>query len=539
MSAPAASTLVVALLFLPLVGAILVWLPPLARSGVDPTAQLRAIRLQNYLTTATSFGSLALVLLIAARYRGPLRVPVLGVDLYLDSLSIYFLVLVTFVALISSCYTGPAWRRRLGTGAVPPTVFFSLFNLFLFTMVLVPMVSNLVVLWIGIELTTVTSTILVAAERTREHFEAAWKYIIITSTGIIFALLGTLFLASAIPSEDHQQTMSWPSLLSIAHRLDPNLARLSFLFILLGYGAKAGFAPMHTWLPDAHGQAPYPVSALLSGVLLKSGLYVILRFLTITNAALTDHGLFTSRMLISIGLLSMLTATPLILKRNPFKRVLAYHSLQHMGIITIGIGIGGPVALFGALLHMLNHGVTKSLLFLAFGNVQENFPPPAGPAAAPLPQPAAEATTVDEDDRASEYRGVLRALPWTGSLMALGGLALVGSPPFSIFLSEFLILWGGIRRIIDEPTPWLIIALVAFLVSVTLIFAGLVRHLGRLLMGPPNTPYQRESPMQVVPLLGLFAVIVLLGLVIPGSGPLNLQRILQDSVTIVCSGRCS
>jgi hydrogenase-4 component F len=526
------------LLLLPILAAVVVWLPRLwytmRRADLPHAGAGWAFRVQDVVTTCTSLLSVVAVVALAARARGEQRFQVAFIDMYVDSLSILFLLLVSLVAVMASFYIGPYWRQRQHANMFNQTLFYSFFNLFHFTMVLVPMVSNLVILWIGIELTTVTSTALIAIERTRRHFEAAWKYIVITSAGIIFALLGTLFLANAIPPSKYPNpTMGWPNLVEIAGELDPDLVRLSFLFVLVGYGTKAGLAPMHTWLPDAHGEAPYPVSALLSGVLLKSALYVILRFLTITNESL-GSATFTSAVLLSVGLLSLATATPLILKRNRFKRVLAYHSLEHMGIITIGIGIGGPIAAFGALLHVLNHGVTKSLMFLAYGNVQDRMLA-SGPAP-PGPEPPGSS------DPEADLEGVMRAMPVTGSMLALGGLALVGSPPFSIFLSELLILWGGVDRLLGESVVWLriwlVIAIVLFVGSVTLIFGGLVRHLGRMLLGDPPVPHVPEAPRRVVPLLLLFAVVVLLGVFVPDAGPVNLRRLLDDSVTIVCGGGC-
>src|SRR5690606_8735284 len=186
------------------------------------------------------------------------------------------------------------------------------------------------------------------------------------------------------------------------------------------------------------------------------------------NAALESTA-FTSTVLLSVGLLSLLVATPLIIKRNPFKRTLAYHSLEHMGVITVGIGIGGPIAPFGALLHVLNHGVTKALMLLAYGHVQDYYPSdPRGASEGGKSHGAG-------DDR----RGVLTAMPWTGLVLAVGGLALVGTPPFNIFLSQFIILWGGLRKVIDQQTGWLVIPVVILLVSITLIFGGLLRHLSR------------------------------------------------------------
>lgn len=523
------------LLFLPLSAAALVWVPVLRRPPArQAPARQAPSRLQDYTTTVTSVISTGLTLALAATARGHLTFRVLFINMYLDSLSIYFLLLVGLVTTMASFYIGPYLVRHHPGKIGRQALFYCLFNLFHLTMVLVPMVANLVILWIGIELTTVTSTALLVVEGSRRHFEAAWKYIVITSTGIIFALLGTLFLASAIRSQSPHHVVSlhrslaWPSLLHMAHGLNPPLVRLSFLFVLIGYGTKAGLAPMHTWLPDAHGEAAYPVSAMLSGVLLKSALYVILRFITITNASLRS-ATFTSDVMLIAGLVSLIVATPLILKRTRFKRTLAYHSLEHMGIITVGIGIGGPIALFGALLHVFNHGVTKSLMFLAYGNVQDNYPARSA------------STTSDptsEPDADEEFVGVIRAMPTTGWMLALGGLALVGSPPFSIFLSEFIILWGGVQQVRHGSGGWLVVSIAVFVTSVTLIFAGLVRHLGRMLLGEPRARATRETARRVIPLLLLLVLVVLLGITVPAIGPLNLRRLIHLSVIDVCGSRC-
>lgn len=501
------------ILALPLAAAALVWIP-------------RIGRLQDYATTGTSVVSTGLTVTLAANVQSPaMPFKVLGIGLYVDSLSVYFLLLVGVVAMMASFYIGPYLRRRHEGSRGRQALFYSLFNLFHLTMVLVPMVSNLVVLWICIEFTTITSTALIILEGTRRHYEAAWKYIMITSTGIVFALLGTLFLAKSMPSALPHPSMGWQHLLAVAPHLNHTLVELSFLFVLVGYGTKAGLAPMHTWLPDAHGEAAYPVSALLSGVLLKSALYVILRFIMITNASLRG-ATFTSAVMLSAGLLSVVVAAPLIMKRGRFKRILAYHSLEHMGIITVGIGIGGPIAMFGALLHVLNHGVTKSLMFLAYGNVQD-----AHHTGEPDQAPAN--TGADE-----EYTGVIRAMPTTGWMLALGGLALVGSPPFSIFLSELIILWGGISRVITTHSVWLTLAIVVFVASLTLIFCGLIRHLGRMLLGEPDSRPERQTMRRIIPLLLLFALVLLLGFTVPAFGPLNLERLIHSSVSIVCRKGC-
>jgi hydrogenase-4 component F len=518
---PAGPVVAESLLLAPLAAGLLILLHGWRRRDA-PSAG----RVPDVITVAASLGSLVLALVLASAYREPLRFRLLGVHFYLDALAVYFVLLVNVIVLAASWYVRPFLAHRATVaGAGRTTMFYALFNLFHVTMLLVPMVANLVVLWIGIELTTVTSTYLVASDRRPEALEAAWKYIVITSTGIVFALLGTIFLTSALaPGHAPGASLDWPDLLAAARNLPgsapslPHLIQLSFLFALLGYGTKAGLAPMHTWLPDGHGEAPYPISALLSGVLLKSALYAILRFYILANAAMPGS-VFASRMLLAAGLLSLAVATPCILKNNTFKRVLAYHSLEHMGIITFGLGVGGSVAVFGALLHALNHGITKSLMFLAYGNVQDCYPRAAR--AGPTP-----------------YTGVLRTMPWTGFMLALGGLALVGSPPFNIFFTEFLVLWGAVSQAVDHPTFWIIAAIAVFLLSVVLIFGGLGRHLTGILMGPAPAPESvRPTTLRAAaPLVGLFVLVVLLGLTVLQYGPLDLRRLLDQSVAIVTCG---
>ncbi len=478
-------------------------------------------RLVDVSTVLFSLFSLLASILIASNHQPepPTIFTFMRVDFYLDALSVYFILLVNLVAFAASWYT--AQFLAFDAQHNPrhdPTQFHLFFNLFHFTMLIVPMVDNLVVLWIAVELTTLVSTMLVRYRRDRPALEAAWKYIVITTTGIIFALLGTLFLANAIP-----QYVSWdgdPMNWSVLTQgpiteLDQGFVRLSFLFILIGYGTKAGFAPMHTWLPDGHGEAPSPVSALLSGVLLKSALYAILRFYTITNLNQEGDSTFTSSILLVSGLLSLGLATPFILKRNKFKRVLAYHSLEHMGIITFGIGIGGEVALFGALLHALNHALTKALMFLTFGHVRREH----------LKRGYAEA----------QITGVLKSMPISGVMLAFGGLALVGSPPFNIFMSEFVILWAAIGRAIEAHSLGYILATVLFVVTITLIFGGLVGHLSRLLLDRPPFERERENLFRLAPSLLLLALILIFGLTVP-AWPIDLPDLLKQSVQILMGG---
>ena len=500
-------------------------------------ALLRAPRRAlDVVTIALSTVSLLVSVALAAEWPDEFSLPfsILGLNFYLDALSVYFLLVINLVAFFAAWYVPSYLARSVQQPAGDRAArFHALFNLFHFTMVLAPMIDNLVLLWMAVELTTLVSTLLVRFRGDRRALEAAWKYLTITTTGVILALLGTVFLPVAVYAGTagaaeqglalNQDVMSWYHLLQqkpIEGEDLQNIVRLAFLFAVIGYGTKAGFAPMHTWLPDGHGEAPSPVSALLSGVLLKSALFPILRFYTLTNYLLeeTGEGLkFTSGVLLGVGLFSLVVATPFILKRNRFKRLLAYHSLEHMGIIAFGLGLGAPLAVFGALLHTLNHAVTKALMFLAYGHTQTLY-------ARHLP------TSVEPSDD-EPLRGVLKAAPLHAALLAIGGLALVGSPPFNIFQSEFIILWAGVTQA-TAKMPWLGLPIIVFLATVVLIFGGLVVHLTRLLLGPAPFHLERESVRPLVPLVALVALIVLFGFVIPAH-PVNFPKLIHEGACIV------
>lgn len=490
-----------------------------------------AERLLSAITFVSSFLLLAVSIWMLLTEQREAGFDFLLVNFHVDALSIFMILLINIVAFAAS-WNSAAYLAGIPVSPEKPwwqqkTIFHVLINLFHFTMLLVPLANNLVVVWIAIELTTVGSAILIVYEGKKESWEATWKYLIITSTGIVLALLGTIFLASHKSGADilklaanPYQLLDWTFLIDHSKYLDAKLVWFAFLFALVGYGTKAGLAPLHTWLPDGHGEAPAPISALLSGVLLKASFYVILRFYILTNAVLREtHPDWTSYAFLIVGLVSLLMATPFILKENPFKRVLAYHSLEHMGIIAFGFGIGGPIAIAGALLHMLNHAITKALMFLAYGNIARQYGKEGVPIA-----------------------GALRSMPWSGSLLTLGGLALVGTPPFNIFLSELIILWGALTRFIPGKSPdqpiypqWIAgIAIAIFIISTTLIFYGLVNHLKKLVLGKPEKEGIREkftwsSIASIAPILFLFALMFLLGVWIV---PL-LANLVHESVRIV------
>ncbi len=446
------------------------------------------------------------------------------IPIYVDSLSLYFLLVINLIALAVfwNAYhylqEEPAGRFYRG-----PALFHIFMNLFHFTMLLTPVMDNLIGLWIAIESTTLVSALLVAYPNTDRAWEAAWKYLIITSTGIIMAFMGTVFLVHGVYalgiSELH--SMDWSVLAQHMDlvRKSGNLdfVILAFFFTLAGYGVKAGLAPMHTWLPDAHGEAAPPVSALFSGVLLKAAFYAILRFVMLTQRALApDKEWLIAYVLMGTGLFSLLMAVPFILNRkNHFKRVLAYHSLEHMGIILFGAGIGNVVALFGALFHVLNHALAKALMFLAYGNVLRHTP---------IPQKNHDRES-QESQEPVDPTGVIYFMPFTGFLLAMGGLALVGTPPFNIFMSTWMILWGGVQRwlgvsrgtLASHPLEKYILptAILLFILATMIIYFGLVQHLSRILLGDPSTKKRLpERLYELIPLALLMLLAFVLGLVV-------------------------
>ncbi len=455
-----------------------------------------------------------------------------GLNFYLDSLSVYFLLLTNLVAVFSAWYIDYQGNRdsELGSGRVLRR-FRALFGLFQLTLVLVPVVNDLFVLWLIIELTTVVSVVLLLNDSAPHAAEASWKYLYATIPGLIFTFLAMILLVSILPSN---AVLRWSDLLQIARGLDPRLISLVFVCALFGYGAKAGLAPLHTWLPDVHGEAPAPVSAMLSGVLLKTALFALLRWASITNVALGSRT-FTSGLFLAFGLLSIIIATLAIPKANKFKRVLAYHSLEHMGIIAFGLGIGTPLAILGALLHTLNHGLTKGLMFLTFGNIRHRYAAVARKESIIASGEGiitAKVLPIDEE----HIQGVFKAMPASGALLGLGGLSLVGSPPFSIFVSEFIILWAAIRLAWDGRSAIIITATGIFVISIMLIFGGLISHLAKLLLDVPPFSMERERWYHLWPLYILLGLILLVGTILPLSGSLGLWTLLDHSACIVLGG---
>jgi hydrogenase-4 component F len=373
-----------------------------------------------------------------------------------DGLTSFFLVNIAIVFGLVLTYS-VGYLRHIPVGRFSsPRWFFSLLFLSLFTMIAVYLAGNLGLMWIFVEATTLASALLVGFYNTEGAVEAGWKYLIVCTVGIAFALLGTitLYLAAVRSGVSAETALDWTILMSSAHRFrsEVELVKMAFVFVTIGYGTKIGFVPMHSWLPDAHAEAPSPISAMLSAVLLNCALYALLRFDAITSRAIGSE--FPHTLLLIFGSLSVVVAAFLMVVQRDLKRLLAYSSIEHMGIIGIGVGVGGALGLFGALLHAFNHSIAKSMLFFTTGNVRENF-----------------ATL-----RMEKIRGMARSLPWTSGALVLGSLAIVGMPPFGLFMSEFFILAGAFAT-----RHYQIAVLV--LLSLSVVFGALVYHFQEMLLG--------------------------------------------------------
>jgi hydrogenase-4 component F len=410
--------------------------------------------------------------------------------LFADAFSAYIVLIVSIVGFVASVYSLGYMGHEFKHGIMDLKklkIYYILFHTFMFTMLLVGVTNNLG-LWIAIEMTTLVSALLMILYTKKSSVEAAWKYMIICTVGITFALFGTIltYYAAVKILGETGDALNWTSLIAVAGQFDPTIMKLAFIFILIGYGTKAGLAPMHTWLPDAHSEAPTPVSALLSGVLLNCAMYGIIRFHTI--ATKSTGTAFTSNLLIIFGLLSLGVAVPFIILQEDYKRMLAYSSVEHMGIIALGIGFGGVFGIFGAILHMFNHAMTKSLMFFGAGNVLLKH----------------------ETKEIDKVSGIIKSMPVTGTMLLIGGLAITGSPPFSIFISEITILSAGFLQ-------GHIISSVLFLLFMIMIFGGFFYNLSKMIFGTPKPGIVsgEVSRWNLGAMTILIVFIIVLGIYIP------------------------
>ncbi|MCG8709121.1 hydrogenase 4 subunit F [Brenneria sp. 4F2] len=431
--------------------------------------------------------------------------------LHLDSLSALFLAILGVIGFLTGCYSMGYMRHEVESGEITLTTlcdYYGFFHLFLFTMLLAITSNNLILMWAAIEATTLSSAFLVGLYGQRSSLEAAWKYIIICTVGVAFGLYGTVLVyanAASVMAEPGA-AIFWTEVLKHAGELDGTLMHLAFIFIIIGFGTKTGLFPMHAWLPDAHSEAPSPTSALLSAVLLNCALLVIVRYYIIVSAAIGAD--FPRTLLLVFGMLSVAVAAFLILVQRDMKRLLAYSSVENMGLIAVALGIGGPLGILAALLHALNHSLAKTLLFCGSGNVLLKY------------------GTRDMD----AIKGIMRVTPLTGALLAGGALALGGMPPFNVFLSEFMTVSAGLSAGLSAGHFWLVAILLALL---TVVLAGLVRMVAGTVLGssPAAVAKGELGIMTTAPMIVLLILMLLMGTHIPQP----VIRLLENATAIVAN----
>src|SRR5574338_1492681 len=391
-------------------------------SGVLVTF-LRKKRAIEMITTTSMGLILAQCLFLVSEISSKKAISAFDGFFYADAVSAFIVLPIAGVGFVTSLYSINYIGRQYDTGILDQkrlVRYYQEFNAFIFTMLLVPLSNNVGIMWIAIEATTLVSVLLIMLYVKESAIEASWKYLIVATVGLSFALFGIIlfYYANLVPA-DQQEGMNWTNLLGNAKMLDPNIVKIAFVFVLVRFGTKAGLAPMHTWLPDAHSEAPTPVSALLSGVLLNCAIYGIIRFHMISSAGMGSG--FSGELLIILGIVSMGIAAVSIYFQKDMKRLLAFSSIEHIGIISVAIGFGGFLGIYGGMLHLINHSIAKPLMFFASGTISQKY----------------------ETKAISKIRGIITTMPFTGVLFLIGGLSIIGLPPFGIFLSQFFVLSSG------------------------------------------------------------------------------------------------
>ena len=485
---------ILALLLTPVIGAILVTI-------------VRQKRISEIVTVSSAFLILIQVFFIVSRIISEKTITAFGNTFYIDSFGVIILLPISIVGFVSAMYSVNYMGRQYDNGMIDMkhiTRYYQGFNVFLLTMLIVPIANNMGIMWVTVEATTLISVLLIMLYFKQNAIESAWKYLIIATVGLSFALIGiTFFYYANINVGSSADAMNWTEMMHNSKLFDPNLVKIAFVFILIGFGTKAGLAPMHTWLPDAHSEAPTPVSALLSGVLLNCAFYCIVRFHIISSSTIGPA--FSSQLLIILAVISVGIAAASIYFQKDMKRMLAFSSVEHMGLISLGIGFGGLLGVYGALLQIINHAIVKPMMFFTSGTITQKY----------------------ETKAISKITGVIKVMPATGVLFLIGGLALVGMPPFNIFLSEFLILGAGLKSGQFLATSFVIIFLV-------ITFAVFLRHVIRMVFGNPSPEIKNDSMgrLAIIPVVILGSLVFILGVYIPE----QLQTLVHNASAIINQG---
>jgi hydrogenase-4 component F len=461
---------------LPYVGVL--GMPLLAAAALAWIANYRiAARLNAFASLATLIGAASF---LAIR-------PAPGTLLFIDDLNIVFILVNAFVGFTTSVFSASYIGHEIATGRLTQThirFYHAMFQAMMFGMNLALVSNNIGLMWVAVELATLTTVVMVGLYRTRDALEAAWKYFILGSVGIALALFGTtLIYVAALPVlGEGLPAMAWTNLIMHVSGFEPAILNLAFVFLLLGYGTKVGLVPVHGWLPDAHAEGPTPISAVLSGLLLNVALYAVLRFkmLMAGNPGAVAPG----PLMIGMGLASLTFGAFMLYRRRDIKRLFAYSSIEHMGIITFAFGIGGPLANFAGLLHMTLHSLTKSAIFYAVGHVAQ----------------------IKGTQKIADIRGLTRSHPLLGWGLVIGVLAIAGLPPMGIFMTEFLIVTSTMAR-----EPWLALPLVfGLLVG----FGALLSHVNAIAFGEPLGS-AAPGEASYLPLYGHLAIVIAAGIFLP------------------------
>jgi hydrogenase-4 component F len=427
--------------------------------------------------------------------------PASGPYLLVDDLNKVFIVLTTFVSFTTSVFSASYIEHEIEIGRLKLTYvrfYHSMYQVMMFGMNLALVANNIGLMWVAIEMATLTTVLMVGIYRTHEALEAAWKYFILGSVGIALALFGTIlvYMAATPVLGEGLDAMVWTVLVTKAAQFDPALLNVAFVFLLLGYGTKVGLAPLHAWLPDAHAEGPTPISAVLSGLLLNVALYALLRFKMLL--ALNPAAIAPGPLMVTMGLISCVFAAFMLYRRRDIKRMFAYSSIEHMGIIVFAFGMGGPLANFAALLHMTMHSLTKSAIFFAVGHIAQ----------------------VKGTQKIADMGGLTVSNPVLGWGLVLGVVAIAGLPPLGIFMSEFLVVSSTFAR-----DPWLATILV---LGILVALGGLFLRLNSIVFGEPVGP---TAPAQAsyVPMFAHLAIVFMAGIYLPPalvSGFQNVARLL-------------
>ncbi|HWC92279.1 MAG TPA: hydrogenase 4 subunit F [Pseudolabrys sp.] len=413
--------------------------------------------------------------------------PTSGSYLLVDDLNKVFIVLTTFVGFTTSVFSASYIGHEMESGRLTPTFarfYHAMYQTLMFAMNLALVANNIGLMWVAIELATLTTVLMVGIYRTHEALEAAWKYFILGSVGIALALFGTIlvYMAARPVIGEGVAAMVWTVLITKAARFDPALLNVAFVFLLLGYGTKVGLAPLHAWLPDAHAEGPTPISAVLSGLLLNVALYALLRFKMLL--ALNPGAIAPGPLMVTMGLISCVFAAFMLYRRRDIKRMFAYSSIEHMGIIVFAFGMGGALANFAGLLHMTMHSLTKSAIFFAVGHIAQ----------------------VKGTQKIADIGGLTVSNPVLGWGLVLGVVAIAGLPPLGIFTSEFLVISSTFAR-----EPWLA-AILVFGILVAL--GGLFLRLGTIAFGAPRGP-TAKADASYVPMFAHLAIVFTAGIYMP------------------------